>query len=458
MKKYLVILGALLMVAGSAFAQGTVFNEDSCDISVSPAATLLLPYFSVDPAGETTLVTITNVSDIPAVAHFTVWTNLSYPVLDFNVFLTGYDVQGLSLTDVLVNGNLPSTGEPTTISPRGTRSLSNATGNPNANGGTFAGLGATQCGRDQGGTGAINPSLLAQVQSALTGGSYFDCGDEEVSIPTTTMVGYITIDVINQCAQNLPTSDIVDYFGTEMLHDNQLIGDYIRVDGAGGVSGASPLVHIKSVPANGAASDVDGVTAFDRTFYDRYLATDNIDAAHARSDYDRRQPLPAKFAARYIDSTALLFNTQFAIWRQGVTNIENTTCDAVNDNDTEYVEIVRFDERENPRTLIGGNCTVSPCDEADTFTLAETQIIGITNQRIPPDPSSDAGGWLYLNLANPDAVATYGATQAWVQVRMTAAGMFGVDFDAAYLSNGCSAFQGVTNLDATQTAKIGPHR
>src|SRR5215210_2015844 len=84
-------------------------NDDSCDISVVPAATLLLPYFEVDltdRAGETTLFTITNASPMEQVAHITLWTDFGFPVIDFNVYLTGYDVQGLNLYDVIANGQI----------------------------------------------------------------------------------------------------------------------------------------------------------------------------------------------------------------------------------------------------------------------------------------------------------------------------------------------------------------
>src|SRR5215216_1332535 len=92
---------AMLVIAGSAFAApakiaanatfddggpATTNNDDSCDISVAPAATLLLPYFEVDiddPAGETTLFTITNVSNEDQIAHVTLWTDYSFPVIDF---------------------------------------------------------------------------------------------------------------------------------------------------------------------------------------------------------------------------------------------------------------------------------------------------------------------------------------------------------------------------------------
>src|SRR5437763_11712719 len=130
MKKLLVLaMMATLLMAGSAFAVDrhltpnpnatfnfgapgvasgptTTNNDDSCDIGVAPAATLLLPYFEVDVTNRTqdTLFTITNVSRFPQIAHVTVWTDWSFPVLDFNIYLTGYDVQGISLFDVIVRG------------------------------------------------------------------------------------------------------------------------------------------------------------------------------------------------------------------------------------------------------------------------------------------------------------------------------------------------------------------
>jgi hypothetical protein len=146
MKKLLVLaMMATLLMAGSAFAVDrhlltpsanatfsfgspgvasgptTTNNDDSCDIGVAPAATLLLPYFEVDTVNRTqdTLFTITNVSRFSQIAHVTVWTDWSFPVLDFNIFLTGYDVQGISLSQVLVqgivaqnNGTGPTTSRP----------------------------------------------------------------------------------------------------------------------------------------------------------------------------------------------------------------------------------------------------------------------------------------------------------------------------------------------------------
>ena len=127
--KKLIVLMAVLLVAGSAFAgvgkpisvapnatfnngllPTSTNNDDTCDIASSaPAATLLLPYFEVDfkspqTTARTTLFTIVNTTDLPQIAHVVVWTDWSFPAVDFNIFLTGYDVQGINLYDVIVSG------------------------------------------------------------------------------------------------------------------------------------------------------------------------------------------------------------------------------------------------------------------------------------------------------------------------------------------------------------------
>ena len=82
-----------------------------CTIDDVPAATLLLPYFEVDLSnnnnnnGVNTLFSINNASASAAVAHVTLWTDQSIPTLDFDVYLTGYDVQTISIRDIFT-GNL----------------------------------------------------------------------------------------------------------------------------------------------------------------------------------------------------------------------------------------------------------------------------------------------------------------------------------------------------------------
>ena len=75
-----------------------------------PATTLLFPYFEVDldnVNGTTTVINITNASATAILAHVTIWSDLGVPLLQFDNYLTGYDVVSLNLRDILVNGTFP---------------------------------------------------------------------------------------------------------------------------------------------------------------------------------------------------------------------------------------------------------------------------------------------------------------------------------------------------------------
>src|SRR6185369_15055075 len=102
----------------------TTNNDDSCDIALLPA---------------TTLFTIVNTSQVPQIARVTIWSDLGYPVVNFNLFLTGYDVQALNLYDVLARFIIaPPAGTSSTTVP-GSRSLPN-NANPN-----FAATASAEC-------------------------------------------------------------------------------------------------------------------------------------------------------------------------------------------------------------------------------------------------------------------------------------------------------------------------
>jgi hypothetical protein len=47
------------------------------------------------------------VTDADRVARVTLWTDYSYPVITFNIYLTGYDVQPINLFDVIEQDELP---------------------------------------------------------------------------------------------------------------------------------------------------------------------------------------------------------------------------------------------------------------------------------------------------------------------------------------------------------------
>lgn len=107
MKRWVLPLVLAIAVCTAPAAEGVIGSADPV-----PAATLLYPYFEVDlanPTGMTTLLGLQNASATAALAHFVVWSDLGVPVLNFNVYLTGYDVQTINLRDILVNGTLPQT-------------------------------------------------------------------------------------------------------------------------------------------------------------------------------------------------------------------------------------------------------------------------------------------------------------------------------------------------------------
>jgi hypothetical protein len=457
MKKLLILVAALLMVS-SVFAQSggrlfvqpnasnfpgggnasTTDNDDTCDIGVAPAATLLLPWFEVGLGDDqttavNTVFTLTNVSAQPAIAHVVVWTDWSYPVLDFNIWLTGYDVQGISLYDIITLGNIPPTGaDDDDNSPIGDFSEST---NENH---TWDSDPLNDCSDLP---GPIPATLLAEVQDALTDGEYF--GDT-VGGEHENAVGYLTVDVAARCSTALPGAS--SYFESEALFDNTLIGDYQRINPdatSGNYAGGNPMVHIRAVPEGGPA-DSDPGTNLPWTFYDRYL-DDSGDIG-----LDRRQPLPGVWAARYLEDEEGVqeFETRFQIWREGFN--DGATDSLADDNDAIPVgEMVRFDEHENPFVQESEICQISPCPDPEELeiTFPETSNYLVSDaSHFPPDPDSDdLGGWMYMNLNSGLGTVSTGATrpirvesQNWVTIQMTAEGRYGVDFDAAWLGNGCS--------------------
>jgi hypothetical protein len=77
----------------------------------------------------------------------------------------------------------------------------------------------------------------------------------------------------------------------------------------------------------------------------------------------------------------------------------------------------------------------------------------------PQDILNDStGGWVYLNLDNGLAAlaATEFATQNWVVVSMRAEGRYSVDFDAAWLGNGCTPREDVTEFSEGVDVLPGP--
>jgi hypothetical protein len=414
-----VLLLVLWTAALGASAQ-TIHNDDTCDLAVAPAATLFVPYFEVDVTSpvhraRTTLITVTNVSPSPQIARVTLWSDWAYPVLTFNVFLTGYDMQSINLYDVLVQGLIATNTEaPGELSSRNDS-------NPNLSPSI-----AANCARAQA-PSRLPEGTLQDVRAALMRGESAECGTSRIGGSNDRAIGYATIDVVTDCTSTFP--DEASYFAAELLFDNVLIGDVIAVDPsstAGNYANAEPMVHIRAIPEGGPAGATPG-TALPLTFYD----------LHSRGG-DRRQPLPSVFAARYIQGGTSGFLTNFLIWREPITGPNAVCSDYIANRGLEVAEYIRFDERENPTTnspQVIITFTPSP------VTTSAVVAMNTRNPQFPPLTSGDIAGWMYLNLDN---AGPYNATrrprraQGWVGITMFAEGRYSAATRAVPLGNGCS--------------------
>jgi hypothetical protein len=465
------VLLSLLIASGIA-AEATIHNDDSCDVGVFPAATLLLPHFQVDPQSpwsDTTLFTVTNVSHLPQIAHVTVWTDWAFPVLTFNIFLTGYDTQSINLYDVLVMGVIapggPGTSSTNTrISPRPRQPVPGAQPAPNTDNPHIVYESVIEGGTCSSLPGQLPAPFVELVRSALTTGFYRadangidGCGDRRIGGTHEDIRGYVTIDVVSNCT--IRTPDDPAYYREDLLYDNVLLGDSIQVDGdlvVGNYAGGNPLVHIRAIPEGGRAGNT-APTPLPYTFYDRYTPSD-------RRTMDRRQPLPALFAARWIEGGLGGFDTNYTIWREGVSAGKQSCFKAAENSELEHGQIVRFDERENSYTYVFAPvCGCGPGDPPDT---AASEEIDTRADLFPENTGIDVAGWMFLDL-NHGASHNYSTARAgydrngfgvrpsqnWVTATMHAQGRYAVRMDAAMLGNGCSP--PARDLGA-QGAVIGP--
>ena len=444
------LLGSSFAFAGGPFVTGgpvTTDNDASCDISVAPAATLLLPYFEVDiesarGTGEVTIFTIINTSHLPQIGHVTLWTDYDFPVIAFNVYLTGYDVQSINLYDVIARGLIaPHAGTGSKISPVGDLSGYSPTAeynNPLVNERSCASAGPVQ----------LTTPHITRMQQAFTVGRMSSDGAPPgcgiIGGPHSNAVGYATVDVVGACTTSLPTDQ--SYFASEIRFDNVLTGDYQQVNGNEDFAQGGPMVHVRAIP-EGRTLPTRNADRFSvnspRTFYSRFQPASN-------PRRDARQPLPATFAARWISGGPSAFETFFKIWREGRLP-QGTACNEYwNNASLDMIELVRFDEEENPTTVTPTESICTPIVTPRVLPVVSLAYAG-DSSTFPDNPDDAVGGWMYMNLdyCNRDDFAS----QNWVITSMRGEGRFSVDADAAALGNGCT---GPTAPSDEVGAPIGP--
>jgi hypothetical protein len=435
-----VLLCGLLVPAHRAAAEiGTIDDV--------PAATLLLPYFEVDlddPRGVTTLFSVNNASASAAVAHVVFWTDKSIPTLDFDIYLTGYDVQTINIRDIF-NGILPrtaddgadpgDTGNPADgISNQGT--LSQDINFPGSTGPCSVPYAAFP-------TPTLSPAFLIHLRNAHTGGpspvfgnrcSGADYGDNIAR-------GYITVDSVTSCNLSFPSD--AGYSTGLIDFRNILWGDYFYVNPTQNFAQGETLVHIEAcIPGNGFQGYVGngaGICPFgpgEYTFYGRYAAV---------AGNDQREPLATTFATRYTLGGDFDGGTDLIVWRDsktipvGANGPYSCASGEVAWFPLGQTDIVAFDETENPTDLCFQGDNVSPATGgADAcFPLEAQRIFAEGGNAIASDMAIPTDfGWLFLNLNHTIAGDPFpGVAQAWVTTTMDAEGRFSVGFDAIQLDN-----------------------
>jgi hypothetical protein len=489
MKKTFLTCVAVVALLAIASGAGAI----TCTIDQRPAATLLIPYFQAtfNPDGTVlntgttaldTLVTIGNASSAPMLAHVSVWSERTELVLDFNIALTGFDIQSFSVAQVLrgflpvtpVNqGHVPevqdthqvtidgdvcqkvcNTGPCPPVYPDPGGYLRSIPQNP-ANAG-FDNTSATVAYPP----GPFPSSFLFQVLDSLDASAdSHTCGGTDVEngdpiVLTNPIHGYITIDHANYCTLSNP-NDPKYYTNDGIGMENNLFGDYIYTSGAGIGTKGFPAVAIEADPSlvdESALSSADTDSAPGRrTFYRRYVHTADpvgcfnptvgIFVAPPAFDCgggDQREPLALKYAARWFDGTtpppgALATGTTsfFNVWRASAGSTLISPAPAIlgkedllgqpfGDCDTSETEVslTFYDEDENT-TSVG--CTVSPCGTPPTFNFPlETQRTSIIGFPHPAWPA----GWVSMEFFNSGG--PFGGTldQAYVTYDFQGVGAF----------------------------------
>jgi hypothetical protein len=398
--------------------------QDAAHVTNEPAATLLLPYFEAQvPAkiggkgkGINTLFSINNASASAAIAHVTIWSDLAIPVINFDVYLTGYDVARISMQDIL-NGVFPLTGDAgADITDNSNNANDNALSNKGILSQDINFPGSTgPCTRDTIYSEAFPEASVQHIRAALTGkfspllnGCFgLDYGDKK---PIAR--GFITVDSVTQCSTLNPNDPGYGNFGVADTRDI-LWGDYEILDKTKKVARADALVHVRSTQTfQGVDPEVGDAGQY--TFYGRFESVAGKVA---------RQPLATKFAAPYANrgkkDKFFPQGTALTVWRDPkVSDADPFPCGT---RPSWYPlgqeEVLAFDAQENVEVVAPG------------------AAFGAATQRVQVDgpslPISFLEGWLYMNLNTTVAGAPIpaedpAAAQAWVTVDKNSKGKFSV--------------------------------
>ena len=354
------IVAATLLFGLPAFARiGT--------IDVTPAGTLLFPYFAVDPAdpnGLDTVLAIQNTTEQGILLNVTLWTDWGIPTDSFEIYLTGYDQERIDLYGVF-NGSPPitvSVGQDPQddISPNGPLSqdinLASCTGVLSAE-------------------GQLLSRQLRDAHAGHPASDFFpagNCGAHDYGDGIAR--GYVTVDTVNSCAENDP-SDPAYYGRLSVL--NQILGDYVILDRSSDRAFADTAVHIET-------NFPPVFNSGDPTFYGRF---------HNNTALDQREPLPSNWAGATMSG-----RTTIDYFRSAGAALTGAPCGST-PAPFPLTQLVA-----QPYTTAGAAAPVAP---GSYFPWATgTTFVGPSGL-----PATAKLGWLFLDLDYG------GGRQSWVSFR-----------------------------------------
>lgn len=221
-------------------------------------------------------------------SKLTIWSVDGVSVLDFNVYLVGYDVQTINLRDVIASGILPRTAsagqDPAdTISPKGSVLSQD--------------VNFSSC------TGILPPSNLAapaitDLRAALTGDPIPGQGNlcAGPNLGDDVARGYVTVDQVTAC--NALAPDDAGFFSS-IDRRNNLYGDFTLVNPSQNFAQSDLLVAIEASPSNPLVT-----TSGNYTFYGAFANTTAV---------DNREPLGTRWATmRITENTG---SASALVWR-----------------------------------------------------------------------------------------------------------------------------------------------
>ncbi len=396
-----VVLALTFSLAVALLAVPAAHAQD-CNIGTGLAATILIPYFEVDPGnpvGTTTIFSVVNESNQATLTRVVFWTDWGIPTLSFDVYLEPRDLQTFNIRDQF-NGNLPSTGEGADLS-----------------GFQFCELADF---RPIHSNPALNPDERAQLvadHQGVVGPLEPQCAGENHG--DGLLRGYITVDVVDECSgiqlDETFTPAWGGYFdegggsGGIAVAQNRLWGDFTIVDPANAFAQGSEAVALWADP-----SRFTGDPTF--TFYGRYSSYDGR---------DERVPVPSLWNSRFLNGGVFSGGTDLIVWRDtGSADVSRKSCFGGKPGwfplNTSFIT-ARDEDAENPVFLT----------DSTAFPLA-TQRVSTATFGFPYP-----FGRVQLGLA--DGPGLTNQRQAWVQSILSASGEFSLGQNARAINELCDS-------------------